>query len=91
MGSCFRVPGVHYQNFRILGDLMPGEHEVDAKCLQCFPGDRLTVPKKDDFVGSEEESFSTCSSSSSSSGKTRPKKRKRGAAGSAAAGSASLL
>ena len=65
-GSCFRVPGVHYKEFRVIGAIMPSDYDIDSRCTDCFPGDGLVVRKLGKFDQSEEESFSTCSSSSSS-------------------------
>ena len=65
-GSCFRVPGVHYKEFRVIGAIMPSDYDIDSRCTDCFPGDGLVVRKLGKFEQSEEESFSTSSSSSSS-------------------------
>ena len=80
LGSCFRKPGVHYRHFRILGDIMPSELDVDSKCAQCFPGERVPsdpdeLPKSR-FVDSEEETFSTSSSASAAPEAPPPQRRR---------------
>ena len=76
IGACFRIPGVHYRNYRILGELMPSEYDIDSKCLDCFPGEKpAQAVVHEPFVASEEETFSTSSSSSVAPAAKRRAKR----------------
>ena len=40
LGACFRKPGIHYNHFRILGELMPSAYDVGSKCTDCFPDEK---------------------------------------------------
>ena len=81
-GACYRLPGIHYKNFRILGELMPSEYDMDSKCLDCFPGEKFEAEgggkeAKTQFLDSEEESFSTASSSSGAEAGPPPRRARR--------------
>ena len=41
VGSCWRLPGVHYLRFIAYGSVLPEPSEVDARCHNCFPTDTL--------------------------------------------------
>ena len=56
IGSCGRLPGIHYLEYLVLGDSMPGSSSFDACCRQCFP--EFSEP-----AGLEEEAASSGSSS----------------------------
>ena len=79
--ACFRLPGVHYKNFRILGELMPSEYDMDSKCLDCLPGEKFETEgykeTKTQFVDSEEETLSTASSSSEAEAGPPPRRARR--------------
>ena len=38
MGACFRVPGLDYLDFEILGDSIPNSDLYDVYCGQCWAG-----------------------------------------------------
>ena len=77
MGSCWRVPGRHYPDFEVWGDLMPPEKSLHSKCKDCFPPVAVLAAKEP-----EPEEVDDCSSSSSSSGSPPAKKPKEGEGGS---------
>ena len=59
VGSCFRVPEVHYKDFNVHGEPMPSELDIDSRCVTCFlAGGPVEVEGLEGF----------CSSSSSSEG-----------------------
>ena len=71
MGSCWRLPGVHFKVYEVWGNIMPPEAEMQSKCLDCFGAKRLPAePESED-----EESASSSSSSSSSGGPPAKKGR----------------
>jgi hypothetical protein len=81
-GACFRVPGIHYRHFRTLGELMPSEYDMDSKCLDCFPGNKLEADTggrdaKTRFLDSDEETFSTAFSSSAAEAGPPPRRARR--------------
>ena len=73
VGSCYRVPGEHYRDFIAYGDLPPSDHELDARCTQCF-----TVKGAEALSGSEVSSGSTVSSASASSAPSKRRASGRG-------------
>ena len=77
LGSCWRVPGRHYQDFEVWGDLMPPERTLHSKCKDCFPPSAACAAK-----APEPEEVDEGSSSSSSSGSPPAKKAKEGKDGS---------
>ena len=61
-GVCRLTPGVHYKDFEVWGDMMPGESEVQAGCARCLPQGKPAAPlEPPDLI----------SGSSSSSGEER--------------------
>ena len=36
IGSCKQVPGVDYKTYKVFGDVMPGNHQLDSLCGRCF-------------------------------------------------------
>ena len=60
---------------------MPSEHDIDSKCIDCFPGEKLEADgnkeTKSQFVDSEEETFSTASSSSEAEAAPPPRRVRR--------------
>ena len=72
VGACGKIPGEHYPNFEVWGELMPPDSEIDEICRNCFPrGDDAAQ------AGTEEapSSSSSSSSSTSSSGVELPAKK----------------
>ena len=61
-GGCWRKPGEHYKTFVDCGQRCPDNHEVDARCADCFPGDRRE-PEADEGSASDTSSSSSSSSS----------------------------
>ena len=50
-GSCYRLPGVHYTDFYVHGELMPSELDVDSRCGTCFSaGGPAVIKEMDDSV-----------------------------------------
>lgn len=37
VGECYRLPGVHFKKYEVLGEIMPEEGEYHAICKVCFP------------------------------------------------------
>ena len=62
-GGWWRKPGEHYKNFVDCGQRCPSPHEVDARCVDCFPADKMEA--KDPDEGSASATSSSSSSSSS--------------------------
>ena len=60
VGSCSRVPGIHYHCFDTWGQTCPPEAEYDLKCINCF-GRPVPALEED----SSEDSGSSSSSESS--------------------------
>ena len=58
VGSCSRVPGVHYHKFDSWGQTCPPDTEFDLRCVNCFG---RPVPSLEDS-SSEDSSSSGCSS-----------------------------
>ena len=53
MGSCYRVPGVHYRDLHVHEDLLPGELDVDSRCETCFPAMAMVEDEEqEDFCSS---------------------------------------
>ena len=71
VGCCGKVPGEHYLNFEVWGNLMPPEHAIDVVCKTCFRGGvvREKPAEKEDLVVDTSDS---CSSSSSSADSSAP-------------------
>ena len=63
VGSCSRVPGIHYHSFEAWGQTCPPEGEYDLKCINCFG---RSVPTLDGSGSSSEDSGSSGSEDSSS-------------------------
>ena len=36
VGSCGRIPGIHYHRFEVWGDTVPDESEYHKRCITCF-------------------------------------------------------
>ena len=73
VGCCWRVPGVHYREFDIWGDVMPPEASLNSKCKDCFATGGAGAVKELEPEAGDEEAGS--SSSSSSSGSQPPAKK----------------
>ena len=58
------VPGVHYKDFKVWGDIMPVESEVQALCARCLPQGRPAAPLEPPDVISGSSSSSGEESSS---------------------------
>ena len=69
VGACYRIPGVHYLDFTVLGTEVPDASEYHVACKQCFKGGVTSqssqAPKSSD---SEAESISSSSDSGSGDG-----------------------
>ena len=37
VGDCRFISGIHYRDFEVWGDKLPGESEVDSRCFWVFP------------------------------------------------------
>ncbi len=37
VGECYRLPGVHFKNYEVMGDSMPDEGSYHVICKVCFP------------------------------------------------------
>ena len=72
MGSCWRVPGVHYRDFEVWGNVMPPPESLQSRCKDCF---KVTAPLGLQEA-EEDESCGSSSSSSSSSGVGPPAPKK---------------
>ena len=68
VGSCWRVPGQHFKEYEVWGDVLPPAGYLQSRCKDCFKleGDQEEQPA---------ELEDGTSSSSSSSG-SRPAKKK---------------
>ena len=64
MGGCFRIPGEHYRNFTGFGQAMPGEHEFDLRCKDCFPAGRLAQQEAEKELEASDSDGSVSSQSS---------------------------
>ena len=62
--ACPLIPGVHYKDFDVWGDVMPKEGDVHAVCTRCMPSG-LSGP-------TPEVESSAASSSSASGGESGP-------------------
>ena len=65
-----------------MGEMMPSEYDMDSKCLDWFPGEKLEAEgggreAKTQFRDSEEETFSTASSSSGAEAGPPPRRARR--------------
>ena len=60
VGACFRVPGVDYLQYELLGPNLPSPSAYHASCRNCWPGG---LPSGDG-AGSEEATPSASSSAS---------------------------
>jgi hypothetical protein len=59
VGECYRIPGIHYSQFEILGGQEPEENCYDAKCKICFSNQ---APFKDSTSHSDNDSETASSS-----------------------------
>ena len=64
-GKCFRQPGIHYQNWKWFGSLLPATADYTDVCKSCWP-DGEVVGRTDEVEeeGSEVDSMEESSSSS---------------------------
>ena len=46
--ACRLVPGVHYAEYDVWGDVLPGEQDIDAVCSRCLPQSRLLPAQEDE-------------------------------------------
>ncbi len=71
VGNCGKVPGEHYADFDVWGDILPPADAFDVVCEVCFRGDKgevLTRPLgPEDLAEADRVGTSSSSSSSSSS------------------------
>ena len=42
--ACRLTPGIHYKDFEVWGDIMPGESNVQAVCARCLPQGKPAAP-----------------------------------------------
>ena len=78
VGSCFRVPGLHYKEFDVWGDVVPPLSELHSQCANCFGKGGVV---REAPVAEQESEVSSVSSSSSSSGKEPPGKKAKAEGG----------
>ena len=71
VGMCFRIPGKHYLQFDVFGDVMPEEADIDSRCKDCFAALGAAGRAAD---SAEEASTASSSSSASSSDEGPPLK-----------------
>mgnify|MGYP003333697518 CR=1 FL=1 len=69
--ACRLVPGVHYADYDVWGDVLPSEQDIDAVCTRCLPQGRLRP--------APEEEASEASASSSSGEEGAPNQASEGA------------
>ena len=67
LGGCHRRPGQHFKEWTAYGLELPPLAQVDARCSDCFPGDKAKLQKKSEVPEEDFASDSASSSSSSSS------------------------
>ncbi len=41
LGSCFRIPGVHYRHYEVVGNRIPEQHEYESRCRACWKEGKL--------------------------------------------------
>ena len=44
--ACRLTPGVHYMDYEVWGDIMPGEGDVHAVCARCLAQGKPTAPQE---------------------------------------------
>lgn len=71
VGACFRVPGVDYLQYELLGQNLPATSTYHASCRNCWPGG---LPSEDREVS--EETTSSASSSASEEDEVRVTRRR---------------
>mgnify|MGYP003319360789 CR=1 FL=1 len=67
VGNCGKVPGEHYKQYEVWGDLLPPEHAIDVTCDICFKGEKGTVLTRSLGPTDNLEELQVGASSSSSS------------------------
>ena len=67
LAACWRLPNVHYREWRAFGELLPAEAEFDSVCSTCLPSGPPAL---------EAPAPSSSDSSSSSSGDEEPEGKK---------------
>ena len=72
LGGCHRRPGQHFKEWTAYGLELPPLAQVDARCSDCFPGDKAKLQKKSEAPVEGSDSDSASSSSSSSSEEAEP-------------------
>lgn len=68
VGECYRLPGVHFKNYEVLGDSMPDDSSYHGICKVCFPkscGQAFTNEQNDQAAVVDESSGEDISSSDS--------------------------
>ena len=71
VGACFRVPGVDYLRYELLGQDIPATSTYHASCRSCWPGG---LPSDDGAIS--EETTSSASSSASGEDEVRATRRR---------------
>ena len=74
IGDCRLVPGIHYKDFEVWGNVLPGGGDIDSRCGWCFPassGSAQTAAEPE----SDRESVSSSSSSVGSAASSPQAKR----------------
>ena len=71
--SCSMVPGVHYKDFEVWGDIMPSESDIQAVCARCLPQGKPAAPLQapDVVTGSSSSSGEESSSEGGAAKKPR--------------------
>ena len=58
MGECHRLPGVHFQNFEVVGDEPPDASSYHHACMHCFPR-KAALDEPDEEVSSSGDASSS--------------------------------
>ena len=66
--ACRLTPGVHYKDYEVWGDIMPGEGDVQAVCARCLPQGKPTASQDPPDVVSADSSPSGEEGSSAGKG-----------------------
>ena len=84
LGSCFRLPGLHYLQFVECGDTEPDVDRYMYKCRDCWPVSKAAAEQADSDSGSESSSSNSSSTlgSDDSKDKATAERRRQRARGS---------
>ena len=65
VGECYRLPGVHFKNYEVLGDSMPDDSSYHGVCFPKSCGQAFTNEQNDQAAVVDESSGEDISSSDS--------------------------